>query len=159
MSEELNMKQAQNVYETVCAALDSRGWKYTRHDDKLAITCGVRGEDLPMDLVIIVNPKAQVVSVISQMPFNIPEDKRAEMAMAVCVANNGLINGTFDFDVLKGVIRFRVVSSYRESILGEELFNYMVSIAAGTVDQYNDKFLMVSKGMMTIQRLIESENS
>ncbi len=159
MSEELNMKQAQNVYETFCKSLDARGWKYTRHEEDLVITCGVRGEDLPMDLVIIVNPKAQVVSVISQMPFSIPEDKRAEMAMAVCVANNGLINGTFDFNVLKGDIRFRVVSSYRESILSEELFNYMIVIAAGTVDQYNDKFLMIAKGMMTIQQLIESENA
>ena len=98
MSEELNMKQAQNVYETVCATLDARDWKYTRHDEDLAITCGVRGDDLPMDLVIIVNPKAQVVSVISQMPFKIPEDKRAEIAMAVCIANYGLVNGTFDFE-------------------------------------------------------------
>jgi len=159
MSEELNKKQAQSVYETFCKTLDARNWKYTRHDEDLVITCGVRGEDLPMDLVIIVNPKAQVVSVISQLPFSIPEDKRVDMAMAVCVANNGLINGTFDFNVLKGDIRFRVVSSFRESILSEELFNYMLIIAAGTVDQYNDKFLMISKGMMSLQQLIESENA
>ena len=78
--------------------------------------------------------------------------------MAVCVANYGLVNGTFDYDLSDGEIRFRIVSSFRESILSEELFNYMVLVAASTIDDYNDKFLMVSKGMLTIQQFIEWEN-
>ncbi len=159
MSDEKIMKHAQSVYETICKTLESRDWNFTRHDENLTITCGARGEDLPMDIIIIVNPNAQVVSVYSPMPFKIAEEKRVEAALAVCVANFGLVNGTFDYDFSEGEIRFRIVSSFRESILSEELFNYMVIIAASTVDDYNDKFLMVSKGMMSIQQFIEWENS
>lgn len=155
--DEKNLKQAQSVYETVCRALDNRQWKYQRHDEDLTVTCGARGEDLPMDLVIRVHSRAQVVSVISPLPFRIAEDKRAEGAMTVAIANYGFINGTFDYDIRDGEIRFRIVSSYRESILGEELINYMVTIAAGTVDEYNDKFLMVSKGMLDVQQFAEWE--
>lgn len=151
------LKQAQSVYETVCRALDAKQWKYQRHDEDLTITCGARGEDLPMDLVIIVNPRAQVVSVISPMPFRMSEEKRVDGALAVAIANYGFVNGTFDYDIRDGEIRFRIVSSFRESILGEELINYMVVIAAGTVDEYNDKFLMVSKGMLTVQQFAEWE--
>ena len=159
MADEKVLKQAQMVYETICKTLDNRDWKYTRHDEDLTITCGARGEDLPMDIVIIVNPRAQVVSVISPMPFKIAEDKRVDGALAVCVANYGLINGSFDYDLSDGEIRFRLVSSFRESILSEELFNYMIMVSASTVDDYNDKFLMVSKGMLTVQQFVEWEQN
>ena len=126
MEEERVMKQAKSVYETICKSLENNGWNYTREEEDLVIRCGIRGDDLPMDIVIIVNPKAQVVSLFSPMPYKIKEDKRVEAALAVCVANNGLVNGAFDYDLSDGSIHFRVVSSFRESILGEELFNYMI---------------------------------
>lgn len=157
MDEAKALKQAQSVYETICKTLDNRQWKYQRHDEDLVISCGARGEDLPMDILLIVNPKAQVVSLISPMPFKISEDKRVDGALAVCVANHGLINGSFDYNLGDGQIRFRLVSSYRESILSEELFNYMIMVSAGTIDQYNDRFLMIAKGAMTIQQFIEAE--
>ena len=68
-----------------------------------------------------------------------------------------MINGSFDYDLNDGEIRFRLVTSFRESTLSEELFMYMVLVTAKTVDDYNDKFLMVSKGMMSIQQFIEWE--
>ena len=155
MVEERAMKQAKSVYETICKSLENNGWNYTREEEDLVIRCGIRGDDLPMDIVFIVNPKAQVVSLFSPMPYKIKEDKRVEAALAVCVANNGLVNGAFDYDLSDGSIHFRVVSSFCESILGEELFNYMIMIAAGTVDIYNDKFLMISNGMMNFQQFLE----
>lgn len=159
MTDENVLKQAKYVYETICKTLESRNWSFKRYDDDLTITCGARGEDLPMDMIIIVDPRSQVVSVISPMPFKIAEEKRVEAAVAVCVANYGLVNGSFDYNLADGSIEFRIVSSFRESILGEELFNYMVVMTAHTVDDYNDKFLMISKGMLTIDQFIEMENN
>ena len=159
MSNEKVMRSAQSVYETACRALDAREWKYKRHDEDLVLSCGARGEDLPMDILIMVNAKAQVVSVISQLPFKMSEEKRVDGALAVCVANYGLVNGTFDYDISDGEIRFRIVSSFRESILSEELINYMVMITAGTVDEYNDKFLALSTGIMDFQKFVEWEQN
>lgn len=81
------------------------------------------------------------------------------MAMAVVVANYGFADGSFDYNISDGTILFRLTSSYRESTLSEELFEYMLLVSATTVDKYNDKFFMISKGMLTIQQFIESENS
>lgn len=158
MSDEKVMKQAKAVYETICKALDARSWNYKRFDEDMTISCGARGEDLPMDILIVVNPRAQVVSVISPMPYKIAEEKRVDGALAVCIANYGLVNGSFDYDLSDGEIRFRMVSSFRESILSEELFDYMIMVTATTVDDYNDKFLMISKGMFTIEQFVEWEN-
>ncbi len=157
--EEKEMKQAKSVYETICNSLDARGWHYKREEDDLIIRCGARGEDLPMDMIFHVNARAQVVSLISPLPYKIKEEKRVEAALAICVANYGLINGSFDYDLSDGSIHFRVVSSYRESILGTELFDYMVGITVHTVDEYNDKFLMVSNGMMSFEQFLEWEKN
>ena len=139
--------------------LDNMEWKYEKHEDDLLIKSGVKGDDLPIEFIMVVRPKNQVVQFISSMPFNMPEDKRVDGAIAVCVANYGLIDGSFDYDLRDGEIRFRLTCSYRESTLSEELFNYMVMVSASTVDNYNDKFFMIAKGMMTVQQFIEQENS
>ncbi len=155
MSDERNLKQAQSVYETICKSLDARGWKYDRVDERLTITCSARGDDIPMDLIIVVDADVQIVSIISPLPFKISEDKRVDFSSAICVANYGIMNGSFDYDIESGRIIFRIVSSFRGSILSEELFDYMVYVAFRTIDDYNDKFLMIEKDMFTTEQLLD----
>ena len=157
MAEELNLKKAKEVFDTLIRMLERRNWKYEKHEDIFLIKSGVKGEDLPIEFVILVKPGNEVVQFISPMPFNIPEDKRVDGALAVCAANYGIVDGSFDYDLRDGEIRFRMTSSYRESTLSEELFEYMVVVAAGTVDRYNDKFFMLAKGMISVQQFLEQE--
>ena len=107
---------------------------------------------------MVVKPKNQVVQLLSRLPFQIPEEKRVDAAIAICVANNGLVDGSFDYDISDGDITFRLTTSYRESTLGADLFEYMILVSAGTIDDYNDKFFMIAKDMMSIQQFIEKEN-
>jgi hypothetical protein len=88
-----------------------------------------------------------------------PEDKRVEGAIAVSVANYGLVDGSFDYDISDGEIRYRLTSSYRESILSDDLFEYMIMCAASTVDDYNDRFFMLAKGMIDVEKFVELENN
>lgn len=155
---EVDMVKAREVYHTLLKMLDARDWKYDRNDEKLLIKSGVSGEDLPVEFVMFVRPKNQVVQFISSLPFKIPEDKRVDAALAVCVANYNLIHGSFDYDIRDGEISFRLTSSYRDSKIGEEMLEYMMMVAASTTDNYNDKFFMISKGVLTIQEFMEQEN-
>lgn len=157
MNEEAKMKMGQNVYETICAMFDELEYKYERHDDDLVITCSVRGDDLPMDILFAVRPKRQIVQLISPMPFNVPEDKRFDIALATTVVNNRLVDGSFDFNMANGKVSFRLTASYIESILGKELFQYMLMVSASTIDAYNDKFFMISKNMMSFEQFLESD--
>ena len=157
MAEEKETKLAQAVYNDICGMLDEKGIKYTRHDDDLVISCTVRGEDIPMDIIIFVHEKQQIVRILSPMPFTVPEDKRMDMAVAVNVANYGIMDGSFDYDISDGDVRFSLTSSYRESILSKELFDYMFMVSAFTIDEYNDRFLMLAKGMMSLEKFIEMD--
>ena len=156
---EINMTKAKAVYRTLLKMLDAKKFKYERHDEDLLIKSGIRGEDLPVEFVMVVLPKNEVVQFISPMPFKIAEDKRVEAAVAVAIANYGLINGSFDFDLSDGEIRFRLTTSYRDSTLGKDLFEYMMMVGASTVDNYNDKFLMLSKGIITVEQFMEQEKA
>ena len=159
MAEELNMQEAKKVFDTLVQMLDKMEWKYENHEEHLLIKSGVKGDDLPIEFIMVVRPKQQVVQFMSRLPFTMPEDKRIDGALAVCIANNTLVDGNFDYDLSDGAITFRLTSSYRESILGEDVFEYMIMCSAATVDGYNDKFFMISKGMMTIQQFIEQESN
>ena len=156
---EYDMKRAVEVYDTLCSMLDNINWKYEKVEEKLMIKSGVKGEDLPIDFLVIVKPRNQVVQFISSMPFNMPEDKRVEGALAICTANYGLVDGSFDYDLSDGQIVFRLTSSYRESLLSEALFEYMIMVSASTIDKYNDRFFMLAKGMITLEQFIEMERS
>ena len=158
MSEALELQRAKQVYASLVNMLESRDWKFEKFEDDLVIRSGIKGDDLPIEFIMFVKPKNQVVQLISKLPFNMPEDKRVEGAIAVSIANYGLVDGSFDYDISDGEIRYRLTSSYRESVLGGDLFEYMIMCAASTVDDYNDRFFLLSKGMIDIEKFIELEN-
>lgn len=166
MAEEINMKNAKEVFDTLVKALNDLDWKFRKNEDDLVIISGAKGDDIPIEFIVKVNPKNEVVQFLSKLPFNMPEDKRVDGAIAVCAANWTILDGSFDYDIREGEIIFRMTSSYRGSIFSEnvifitkDLFEYMIMVAASTIDKYNDKFLMIAKGRMTVQQFIEQENA
>ena len=150
-----NERAARAVYEDMCAALEKRRWKHQRSDDDLVITFGVSGDDLPMDFILAVDAERQLLRVLSRLPFKVPENKRMEIAIATCAASYRLADGSFDFDLATGDIVFRQTASFRESRIGDGLFEYLVEVPGIIVDKYNDKFFAISKGMMSIDDFLD----
>lgn len=151
MSNVNKAERAQEVYETLCAAIDSRNWHYRKIDDLRLVQFTVQGEDLPMQFLMAVDEERMLVRVMSRMPFTIKEEKRIEGAIMTCAATNKLANGCFDYDITKGTITFRITASYRETMIGEGLFSYLIDCADATVDRYNDQFFAINEGMMSLQ--------
>ncbi len=149
--------QAKKIYEQFCAVLEKEGWHYNRHDDKLTITCGARGKSLNMDMYILVDADRYVITLFSPLPFKMAEDKRVDGAMAVAMANYGMTSGSFDYDLSDGEIRYRMTQSFRNSRLDDELLLAMLYTTCATVDQYNDKLLCISTGVMDMDAFIDWE--
>ena len=154
MAEDRDLKQAQLVFNTLCEMLDSRDWHYKKHEEDLVIECGAQGDDLPIEMVIKIDDKRRIVTLISQMPFAVPENRRTAMAIAVSQASSELVDGNFEFNYLNGNIFFRLTTSYLDSLIGKDLFEYMLACACYTIDEYNDKFLMVSKRDMSDMEIV-----
>lgn len=154
MTDDRAVKMAKATYDVMCGKLDEMGWKYEKYEEDFVIKSGVRGDDLAIEFIIVVNPETQIVRYMSKMPFSIMEEKRIDAAIAVCAANNGLVDGNFDYDVLTGEIIFRMTANFRESLLGGDVFEYMVIVGSKIVDKYNDRFLMLSKGMLSVEQFL-----
>lgn len=157
MASAKELKTAKVVYETLCETLDERNWKYTRHDDDLVVSFGVSGDDLPMNMIMICDADYQLVRLLSPLSFKIPDDHRVELALATCHVNFKLADGSFDMDLGDGEILFRLTSSFRESLISKDMLNYMINVSCATIDEYNDKFLMISKGALSIQDFMTKE--
>ena len=156
MTDEEKTVAAKTVYADLCDALDRRGWHYQKHEEDLVITFDLNGEDIPMSFVFGIDVGRQLVRVFSRLPFTVPEDKRVDLAIATCAASNDLLDGSFDFDITKGTIVFRLTTSFRESRIGDGLFNYLVDFSGYAVDKFNDTFLMIMKGLLSVNDFIQS---
>ena len=154
---DLKLQNAQAAYSKLCSTMDSMDWHYTKKEDDLIIECGAKGEDLPMDLTIICKVELQLLTLISHLPFTVPEDKRLDMAMAVSVINNRLANGCFDYNILEGKLFFRMSTSFLGIALGAETIEYIIYCSCGTIDEYNDKLLMISKGLLSLEQFLKEE--
>ena len=152
-----NLERAKRVFDTLCATLDEHKWHYQKNEEELTIECGVQGEDLPMEITIKVDVEKQLVLLLSHLPFIVSEDKRLDVAIATSVANNGLMDGCFDYDITDGHMFFRMTNSFIESEIGSDVFNYMLFFSFHLIDKYNDRFLMLAKGLMSLNDFIAQE--
>lgn len=155
MAEDKELKQAQLVFQSLCEMLDGREWPYEKDEKEFVIACGARGDDLPIGIIIRVDRKRRIVSLISQMPFPVPENRRTAMAIAVSQASSELVDGNFEFNYMTGDIFFRMTSSYFDSLIGKDMFEYMLACACYTIDEYNDKFEVIAKQDMSAEEIVQ----
>ncbi len=146
---------ANQVYRTLCDALDERGWSYEKEEEQLLVHFGVRKNDVPIKILILVDADRQLIRVMSPIGFPMEQDKRLEGAIACTVASYGMVDGNFDCDVSDGSIVYRLTASYRGSKIGKGLFHYLIECTCATVGDYNEKFLGLNKGTLTLQDFIE----
>ena len=156
MANEKELKLAKEVYKNLAEMLDARDWKYGKDEENFIIYFGVNGDDMNMPFVIFVDSDRQLVRLSSRFPFKVDKDSRVTVAVALNYVNYQLADGSFDFNVGDGTISFRMTSSFRESVIGAELFSYMVDCTAETVDRYNDKVLALANKEMDIGQFVDS---
>lgn len=149
--DEKKMKTALSVYKTMCDELDGKKLRYEKHEEDLVVVFDMRGDDLPIRIVLNVDAKRQLVRLISPLPFTVSEDKRMEAAIATSQVNYYLADGSFDFNYQEGKITFRLTSSFLDSLISKAVFEYIVGVTCYTVDEYNDKFLMLAKGSLPLE--------
>ena len=153
-----NSEKGTRVYQLLKKHLTDNSFHIEEHDEELVLMVTVHGDDLPQPTIIRVLDDKDIIQILSPIPGRIPEDKRVDAAIAIAVANQGMINGCFDLDMNDGEIDFRVAQSYAGIELSEELMQYLLGVAFITTDRYNDKFFMLGKGLMSLEQFIEQES-
>lgn len=156
MTDKTKRDAAETHFRIICDTLDSMKWKYTSDSENLTVKSGTRGEDLPIELTIHVVESQQLILVTSHLPFTIAENKRIDAAIGINAINHRHVNGFFDFDINGGHIFWRINALFADSLLSEDTIRYLILVSAQAVDIYNNKFFMLSKGMLSIEDLLKS---
>lgn len=156
MSNEINIKAAEEIFNLICSNLDSHNCKYNKEPEKLTVSLSVTAKDTSVPLSLFVDANHELITLYSFMNFEVPEDKRLETAVAISKLNYMLTFGNFNFDIETGKIHFIINVSYRDSKLGSEIITKMISTALTVMSDFTEKFLMLSKGYLSIDKFFEN---
>lgn len=143
------------TYQKVCAILDSIDWKYQRFDETKHIAYDMTSEDLPVKIHFVIREERNDLLVLSFLPFTVPEDKRVEMAIAICRLNAAFINGFYDFNIKTGEITYRMTNYIGESDIGKDALLYILHLSNESVGEHNDLLFALSKGYITLDQFTE----
>ena len=155
MSDEKKMLAGKAAFKVLCDMLDEKEWIYDKDEENLEISCQVSGDDLPIEVRMRVNTGMELVTMYSEFPYEIPENKRTEMGLAVNAVNWTLVDGSFDYDSVRGKTVFRITTSYKDSLIGAGALEYILIVGCNTVDQFNDLFLAYIKDNITWEKFLE----
>lgn len=158
MSDELKIKQAVKLFETFCRVLEKHDFTFEKKEEDFTLYIRTKGEDLPMDIKIHISPDILLATVWSILPLKFPKEKITEAAVAIAVINWKLKDGNFDLDITDGTVGYRQTLGFRESLISDELCEYMVILPCICIDDFNDKLFLLSKGMMTIEGFVSQIN-
>lgn len=155
-----NIEHARKQFNTLIDMMNSNGLKFTKNEDNLSISSGFITEDIPVEYFIQIDAEREIAVFMSKLPFTMPEEKRVDGAIAVCVANNRGAIGAFDYDIASGEIYYKMAVPFCGGVnLSQEVFHMLTFVGTSTINAYNDKLYLISQGMMTVSDLIKQNNN
>lgn len=142
---------AKENFDKLRQTLDERKWHYDTDEEDYSVSFKVNGDDLLLDFQIRVDKKRDLVVLYSRLPFKVSKERAVQMAQAVNHANTMLAEGSFDYNYKSGFLCYRLTNSFRGSVLSASVYDRMISMAGHTVDDYNEKFLLLSLGAISLE--------
>ncbi|MEG1527552.1 MAG: hypothetical protein RR248_02400 [Clostridia bacterium] len=148
-------KNASQVFKKFCNYLDKNKIYYDTDttNDRFNVSLSYSGDDLSMQFHIEIDASRQIIYALSPLPFIVENDAKKNIALSLCAINNVLASGSFDFDLSSGRIVYRLTYGIFDGLICDNAFAYIIRLLNATVDKYNDKLLMVSKGVLSVEEL------
>ncbi len=130
------------LIDTVIAAVEDHGWRYTRADEQV-ILFPVGGQRSAYDALVITNEEFHYATVYCTLGPRVPDDRRAAIAEAITRANYGIAVGAFEMDFGDGELRFRVGIDVEDGVFSATMAKNMISLSVYMCDRYHDAIMRV----------------
>ena len=124
-------------YMLICRSLEYNDIPYIKDDNTLCVRCRICGRDGDLQFLYSVDPSKMLINLYSPLNISFDTKNSADAALAVCLINNRLSNGFFYLDMDDRLLYFRMTTSFYETDLNGMLFEYMLSAAADTIEEYS----------------------
>ena len=155
MVDERNLKRADSVFNSICKMMDDNNWEYDADSESISILISFQKETLPVDLQISILSDRELVFIISKLPIEVPKKARIDMACAVSILNYAINFGCFEYDINSGIVKFRMTTSYANSIISPNALHDMILTAVTSIEQVNDKLKAIADLEMTAQEFYD----
>ncbi len=132
-------------YMTLCRTLERNYIEYKREDENLCVRCSVGGKDIELSFWFTINPSKMLITLYSPLPIELKRDKTSDMALAICMINSTLEDGSFYIDFKDELIYYKMTSSFYETQINDTIFEYMLSASADIIDEYYPKLKKLAK--------------
>ncbi|MBQ1289947.1 MAG: YbjN domain-containing protein [Lachnospiraceae bacterium] len=157
MADEKEMALSKSVFDALNSHLrDDIGLKFrtSERGDDYVIDFIMNGDDIPMQFYVIVNTGKQALMIHSPQPVHFSKEQFGEAGIVLNAINYRLACGSFQLDISDGTVVFCMSTLFAGSLISNEVFDQMIAMAVHTVDDFNDKLMMLSKGMIEKEKII-----
>ncbi|MDE6373219.1 MAG: hypothetical protein K2L72_01840 [Clostridia bacterium] len=158
MKDAAKKKLAQKAYRTLLLAFEKNGWACTRYDDNLAVKLGVKGNSADLVFSIVIDADRQLVRLISRLPVTFTGSKIMIGAIAVGVANHSLSDGSFDLNVLKGEVYFKITTSFYSCEVTPSSIKYLINCATYSINKFSDEFAALNGGTGRLTDFVQNHS-
>ena len=134
--------KAWQSYTSLCKMLERNDIDFEKNDKSLCVKCSVSGKDAEMNFLFTVDASKMLITLYSIVPVQVDKDRAGDMALALCVINNGLSDGAFSLDTENMLVYYKMTSSFYNSKVSASVYEYMLSAAADVMDEY---FIKIKK--------------
>ncbi len=155
MEMEQSRELARSVFDSLVRYFNQieLNFKQEENEDAYCVRFIVEGDDIPMKFVMEVDIEHQLLRVLSPQSVTFKPEQLPMAAQAVCAINYYLIDGHFDLDLSDGTVIFCLCTSFAESLVSDQVFDYLLSLSVTVVEEYNDKLFLLSKGILSLEEL------
>ena len=148
--DDIKQKIATSVYNTIISVLDGKGYETKRDDDNLTAYCHVQSDVLPISFAVIVDAEKQLLTIVESSSITFPKDSLTDGAIAACVTNCLLVDGSFHFEYATGNMLFRISSSFKDSVISADVFEYLLRRTYNTILTYGPELTKLANGGIMI---------
>lgn len=148
----MSSEKRQALYDQIRSVLDELKLSYTPRDEAYGVQYNLGGE-VPKSFFFYAEERK--LTIISKLPFIVPEEKWLEGAIAVAAVNQRLESGLFEYDVETGEILFHQSYFVGDSVLGKTIFHHMIHYSDYSVEQYSMSFLEFVSGRLELSAFLE----
>lgn len=156
MADNKLIARADEVYDILVSELDSREWHYDEDREKRTIRFSVSGKQMAVAYDFKIDADRQLILLNSLLPFDIKEGKSGDFMLAVCRTNYSLPDGRFRLYLENDAVSFDMTCSYIESLIGEELFEYLINYTLFIVDRYGPRLKDLNDDVIDVQKYIDT---
>jgi len=128
-----------SAYRSLCRVLERNDIFHECDEKNLCVRCRVNGKETDFKFGFLIEPSKMLVTLYVLMDIDLSMVSLSDTAFALCVINDGLSDGHFGFDKNGMGVYFKITASFYNSCTDESTFEYLLSTAAESADEYYSK--------------------